>query len=136
MLAEELHHGGELPVLGATDDLAADLFLRDQTDPDEAAEMKGQGRRRHAETGLDIADLHAIQASAHQQPVDVQPGQVAELRQALRGEFAVHGPNLTKRTAEDNYIPSFMGWSFVAHRCLTRFPASTPTSIVRRTWTP
>ena len=51
MLAEELHHGGELPVPGAADDLAADLFLGNQPYPDEAAEMKGQGRRRVRQGG-------------------------------------------------------------------------------------
>src|SRR5882724_718243 len=100
MFAQELHHSGELPVLGAADDLAADLLLRDQTDPDEAAEVKGQGRRRYAEAGLDIADVHAVEAGPYQQPIDVQPGQVAQLGQALSGEFAVHDSRLRRRHAK------------------------------------
>src|SRR4029077_2837946 len=93
------------------------LFLGNHPCPDEAAEMKGQGRRRDAKTGLDVADLHAIQATPDQQPVDVQPGQVAQLRQALRSEFAVHELNLPERFAINNYIPSFMGVSLRQSKC-------------------
>src|SRR5882757_2558883 len=83
--------------------------------------MKGQGRRRHAETGLDVADLHAIQATPDQQPVDVQPGKVAQLRQALRSEFAVHELNLPRCFAINNYIPRFIGVSLRQPRCGSPF---------------
>ena len=52
-----------------------------------------------------------------QQPVDVQPGQVAQLGQALRSEFAVHELNLPEHFAINNYIPSFMGVSLRQSKC-------------------
>lgn len=48
ILPEKLDHRGQLAVLGLADDLAADFLLGDQTDADQAAEMKGQGGRRDA----------------------------------------------------------------------------------------
>lgn len=79
-LAKELHDGGELAVVGAANYFAADFLLRNQSGPYKAAEMKGQGRWRRTETSLDVADDHSIEAGSDEQPVDVQPGQAAQLR--------------------------------------------------------
>ena len=78
--------------------------------PTKSTQMKGQGRGGYAETSLDVADLHPVETRPYQQPIDIQPGEVAEFGQALSSEFAVHDPRSNGwRRKKRNYIPSVMG---------------------------
>jgi hypothetical protein len=72
----------------------------------------------HAKTGLDVADVHPVRAGPDEQPVDIQPGRVAQLGQALCCEFAVHGFSVQERIFKRNYIPSYI--DIIDVSCATR----------------
>ena len=69
---------------------AADFFLRDKPDIDQATQMESECGGRHAESGLNLPDIQAAGSGTNQQPVDIEPRQVAQLRQATCGKSAVH----------------------------------------------
>jgi hypothetical protein len=78
-------------VLSAADYRAPDLFLRNKACVNQPAQMKGQCRRRNVKAGLDVGNVESNWSGPNQKPVDVEPGQVAQLGQAARGEFSIHG---------------------------------------------
>ena len=78
-------------VLGAANNLSADLFLRDETGTNQTSQMKGQSRCRQVETGLNFADVEPRWAGANEKPIDIQASQVAQFGEAACGELSVHG---------------------------------------------
>ena len=90
MLAQELHDRVHTVVLSATDHRAPNLLLRNEARADQPAQMKGERRGRYVETSLDICDVEAGRPGANQEPINVQPGQIAQFGQTTRSEFAIH----------------------------------------------
>ena len=90
MFAQELDDPVDAIVLSATGHGASALFLGDEACANQPAQMKGERGRRYVETGLDIGDVEAGRSSPYQEPIDIQPGQIAQFGQATRRKFAIH----------------------------------------------
>ncbi|HEY1876759.1 MAG TPA: hypothetical protein VGG66_04785 [Rhizomicrobium sp.] len=47
---------------------------------------------------MNFADVEASRAGPHQQAIDIEPGQIAQLGQTARGKFSIHVATLIARS--------------------------------------
>lgn len=71
MLAQELDDRVDTVVLSAADHSAPHLFLRDQPSDNEPAQVKGECRGRHVQTGLNVGDAEAGRTSSNKKPINI-----------------------------------------------------------------
>ena len=90
MLAQEFDDPVHAVVLSAADHGAPVFFLRDKACANQPAQMKGECGGRYVETGLDIGDVEAGRSGPDQEPINVQPGQIAQFGETARSELAIH----------------------------------------------
>lgn len=101
-LAQEFDHCGDLAIVGAADQLAAELLLQHEASADETTQVEDQGRHGHIETRLNFADVETVRSGADQESVDIQSGEVPEFRQASRRKVPVHGSRLADSSTRNN----------------------------------
>lgn len=96
------------PINGCAANHATLFLLVYQSRRHEPTQMEGQGRGRHAETGLQLADRQSLRAGLDENSDDLEPGRVAEFGEASGCGIDVHVACINDLSARYNYKTGFM----------------------------
>jgi hypothetical protein len=92
---QELQQSPHHVVIGMANQRGRVPHLTNQPDHHQRLDMMGQGGRRNLELLLQAADRHSGIAGAHQSPIDLQPGWVAQRFEMCGGVVEFHDGIMT-----------------------------------------